>query len=69
VPPIFPSRIADTSVTPGDGTQPAWGTRDIGLFKQVPGNVLTVSGPDAAHMIIMNSPQTIAHVAAVLGIP
>jgi hypothetical protein len=69
VPPIFPSPIADTSVTPGDGTQPAWGTRDIGLFKQVPGNVLTVSGSDAAHMIIMNSPQTIAHVAAVLGIP
>ena len=69
VPPISPSPIADSSLTPGDGTQPAWSTRDIGLAKQVPGNVFTVSGDRAAHAIIMNSPETIAHVAAVLGIP
>lgn len=69
VPPIAPSPIADSSIAPGDGTQPAWTTRDIGLAKQVPGNVITVIGGDAAHLIIMDSPQTIAHVAAVLGIP
>ncbi|MEX2222799.1 MAG: hypothetical protein WEG40_13460 [Candidatus Rokuibacteriota bacterium] len=69
VPPILPSPIADSSIAPGDGTQPAWTTRDIGLANQVPGNVITVTGPDAAHFIIMSSPQTIAHVAAVLGIP
>jgi hypothetical protein len=69
VPPISPTPIADSSIVPGDGTQPAWTTRDIGLARQVPGNVITVSGGDAAHAIIMNSPQTIAHVAAVLGIP
>jgi hypothetical protein len=69
VPPILPSPIADSSITPGDGTQPGWTTRDIGLANQVPGNVLTVSGGFASHAIIMNSPQTIAHVAAVLGIP
>jgi len=69
VPPIAPSPIADSSIAPGDGVQPAWTARDIGLAKQVPGNVITVSGGGAAHAIIMNSPQTIAHVAAVLGIP
>ncbi len=69
VPPIAPSPIADSSITPGDGTQPGWTTRDIGLARQVPGNVITVSGGDAAHMIIMNSPQTLAHLAAILGIP
>jgi hypothetical protein len=69
VPPIAPSPIADTSITAGDGTQPGWTTRDIGLAQQVPGNVITVKGGDAAHMIIMDSPQTIAQVAAVLGIP
>lgn len=69
VPPISPSPIADSSVTPGDGVQPAWTTRDIGLAKQAPGNVINVFGGDVAHSIIMDSPQTIAHVAAVLGIP
>jgi hypothetical protein len=69
VPPIAPSPIADSSITPGDGTQPGWTTRDIGLFTQVPSNVITVTGPDTAHMIIMNSPKTLANLAAVLGIP
>ncbi len=69
VPPILPSPIVDTSITPGDGTQPAWTTRDIGLATQVPGNVITVVGGDAEHSIIMDSPQTLAQVAAVLGIP
>ena len=70
LPPIFtPSPIADTSIVPGDGTQPAWTTRDIGLAQQVPGNVITVVGGDADHMFIMDSPQTFGHLAAVLGIP
>jgi hypothetical protein len=69
VPPIEPSPIADTSITPGDGTQPAWTTRDIDLAKQAPGNVITVVGGDAEHSIILDSPQTLAQVAAVLGIP
>jgi hypothetical protein len=69
VPPILPSPIADSSLAPGDGTQPAWTTRDIGLARQVPGNVITVTGGDTAHLIILDSPQTIAQVAAVLGIP
>jgi len=69
VPPIEPSPIADRSITPGDGTQPAWTTRDIDLARQVPGNVITVVGGDAEHSIILDSPQTLAQVAAVLGIP
>jgi hypothetical protein len=69
VPPIAPSPIADTSITAGDGTQPGWTTRDIGLFQQVPANVITVRGFDTAHLIIMDSPKTIAQLAAVLGIP
>jgi hypothetical protein len=69
VPPIAPSPITDISITPGDGTQPAWTTRDIGLATQAPLNVITVKGGDAAHMIIMDSPQTMALVAAALGIP
>jgi hypothetical protein len=70
VPPIEPSRIADTSITPGDGTQPAWTTRDIELAKAgFPANVITVVGGDAEHSIILDSPQTLAQVAAVLGIP
>jgi hypothetical protein len=69
VPPIAPSPIADTSITPGDGTQPGWTTRDIDLARQMPANVIAVQGGDVAHMIIMDSPQTIAQVAAVLGIP
>jgi hypothetical protein len=69
VPPIAPSPIADTSITRGDGTQPGWTTRDIGLARQVPANVITVQGGGAAHLIIMDSPQTLAHLAAVLGIP
>jgi hypothetical protein len=69
VPPILPSPIADTSITPGDGTQPAWTTRDIDLASQVLGNVITVVGGDAEHSIILDSPQTLAQVATVLGIP
>jgi hypothetical protein len=69
LPPFAPSPIADTSIVPGDGTQPGWTTRDIGLAQQVPGNVLTVAGVDANHIFIMDSPQTHAHLAAVLGIP
>jgi hypothetical protein len=69
VPPILPSPIADTSITPGDGTQPAWTTRDIDLASQLLGNVITVVGGDAEHSIILDSPQTLAQVAAVLGIP
>ena len=69
VPPITPSPITDTSIAPGDGTQPGWTTRDIGLANQVPANVITVIGGDAAHFLIMDSPQTFAHLAVVLGIP
>ena len=69
--PRSPRRVVSGELArvPGDGTQPAWTTRDIGLAKQAPGNVFNVSGDLAAHAIIMNSPETIAHVAAVLGIP
>jgi hypothetical protein len=70
VPPTEPSPIVDTSITPGDGTQPAWTTRDIELAKRgFPANVITVVGGDADHLIILDSPQTLAQVAAVLGIP
>lgn len=69
VPPTDPSPIADSSIAPGDGTQPGWTTRDIGLAGQVPANVITVAGADVAHAIIMSSPKTIAQVAGVLGIP
>jgi hypothetical protein len=69
VPPIAPTPIADTFSAPGDGTQPGWTTRDIDLAQQVPGNVITVSGFDANHIFIMDSPQTHAQLAAILGIP
>lgn len=69
VPPVAPSPIDDTSITAGDGTQPGWTTRDIGLARQVPANVITVTGNDAEHVVIMDSPQTLAQLAAVLGIP
>jgi hypothetical protein len=69
VPPISPSPIADTTLAPGDDVQPAWSTRDIGLASLVPGNVITLKGADTTHMFIMDSPQTIAKLAAVLGIP
>jgi hypothetical protein len=69
VPPIAPSPITTTTLAPGDGVQPAWTTRDIDLFQQAPGNVITVKGADTAHMFIMDTPKTWAHVAAALGIP
>ena len=69
VPPITPSPITTTTLAPGDGVQPAWTTRDIDLFQQAAGNVITLTGADTAHMIIMDSPQTWAKVAAALGIP
>ena len=36
---------------------------------RVPANVITVTGNDAEHVVIMDSPQTLAQLAAVLGIP
>jgi len=68
VPPIAPTPIADTSLTAGDGTQPAWSTRDVGLAQHFPGNVITVKG-SAPHIFMMDSPKTIDQIAAVLGIP
>lgn len=69
LPPIAPSPIGDASLTPGDDVQPVWSTRDIGLFNQVPGNVITLKGSDTTHMFIMDSAQVMTEIAAVLGIP
>ena len=66
VPPTTPTPIADTALVPGDGTQPGWTARHVGLANAVPGNVRTVLGGDVEHMLTMNSPTTLAQLAAVL---
>lgn len=65
VPPTDPSPIADGAGEPGDGTQPAWTARHVGLAAA---NVITVSGADVEHTFTMNSPTTLGALAGVLGV-
>jgi hypothetical protein len=68
VPPTDPTPIADGASVPGDGTQPAWTARHVGLASAFPSNVITVKGSDVEHMFTMNSPKTLAALAGVLGV-
>jgi hypothetical protein len=68
VPPTDPTPIADGASVPGDGTQPAWTARHVGLAGVYPANVITVSGSDVEHMFTMDSPKTLAALAGVLGV-
>ena len=65
VPPTDPSPIDDGPDVPGDGTQPAWTTRHVGLAAA---NVITVTGADVEHTFIMSSPTTLGELAGVLGV-
>ena len=65
VPPTDPSPIADGADVPGDGTQPAWTARHVGLAAA---NVITVKGADVEHVFSMNSPATLNALAGVLGV-
>ena len=66
VPPTNPTPIGDASSVAGDGTQPGWTVRHVGLEAALPGNVVTVQGADVTHMLTMNSPTTNAALAKVL---
>ena len=68
VPPTDPSPIADGAGMPGDGTQPAWSTRHVGLAAAFPNNVKLVMGVDVEHMMTLNSPTTLGELAGALGI-
>jgi hypothetical protein len=65
VPPTDPTPIKDGAGVPGDGTQPAWTARHVGLPAA---NVITVTGTDVEHTFTMNSPTTLGKLAGVLGI-
>jgi hypothetical protein len=65
VPPTDPSPMADGAGVPGDGTQPAWSARHVGLAGA---NVITVHGADVEHTFTMNSPTTLDALAGVLGV-
>lgn len=68
VPPTDPSPIANGAGVPGDGTQPAWTARHVGLAGAFPGNVVTVTGANVEHMFTLNSPTTLGALAVALGI-
>lgn len=69
VPPTEPSPITDTSVTAGDGCQPAWTARHIDLDALAAGHVITIKSSLAAHATVMSLPKTINAIAGILGIP
>lgn len=69
VPPTFdpdadPDPFTD-ALGPGDGTQPAWTTRLLGLPD---GHVITVKG-DIEHQTLMNESRVQAKIAVLLGLP
>jgi hypothetical protein len=68
VPPTDPSPITDGVGVPGDGTQPAWSARHVGLADAFSSNVITVKGTSVEHMFTMNSPKTLGALAGVLGV-
>ena len=55
----FPTSGGPTIVNgpqvPGDGTQPAWTARHLGLAKALPDHVITVTGLDVDHAVMMNA--------------
>lgn len=58
--------ITDGPPVPGDGTQPAWSARHLGLAKALPGHVIDVPGPDIEHATLMSSPTMLAKLVDVL---
>ena len=55
--------IVDGALVPGDGVQPAWTARQLGLPIQ---QVLTAKGPDVKHAVLMSSPSVLAKLGGVL---
>jgi pimeloyl-ACP methyl ester carboxylesterase len=55
----FPSNanspIVNGPSVPGDGTQPAWTARHLGLFQALPNQVITVTGLGVDHAMMMNA--------------
>ncbi|MET0207942.1 MAG: hypothetical protein ABW220_02805, partial [Burkholderiaceae bacterium] len=68
IPPAQPSPIDDVTTVAGDGTQPGWTARHVGLQAARPDQVKTVVASDAGHMFTMNSPRTIEMIAGILGV-
>ena len=68
VPPSDPTPITDVSSVPGDGVQPAWSARHLGLAQSHSGNVVTVKGSTVEHMTTMNSAKTLGELGVVLGV-
>lgn len=66
VPPLAPSPVMNGPGVPGDGTQPAWTARHLGLAASHPSHVITVRGLDAVHEFMMSSPSTLKALASVL---
>jgi hypothetical protein len=63
VPPDDPSPIQDGPAVPGDGVQPAWTARLLGLP-----NVTSLQNIDLGHALMMNSAMTQAAIGNALGI-
>lgn len=68
VPPTDPPVIEENLEVPGDGTQPAWSTRHLGLAASHPDHIHTVEGKTVDHMWSMNSPKILSKIAGVLGV-
>jgi hypothetical protein len=68
IPPTIPCPITDVSVTPGDGTQPAWTTRHVDLDAMVPSHVVTIRSSLAEHLLMINEPQTLLAITSILAL-
>ncbi len=69
VPPTTPSPIRDVWAVRGDGVQPGWTVRHVGLEPLASGHVITVTGGPAEHASLMDLPGTLDEIAVILGIP
>jgi hypothetical protein len=69
VPPTEPSPIRDVLSVPGDGVQPGWTARHVGLEPLAPGHVITLKNASAKHADLMDLPGTLDEIAGILGIP
>jgi hypothetical protein len=69
VPPTEPFPVRDVLAVPGDGVQPGWTVRHIGLEPLAPGHVITVKDGSAEHATLMDLPGTLDEIAGIFGIP
>jgi len=57
--------IIDGPLVPGDGVQPAWTARHLDLMEAA-NHVVTATGPDVKHVVLMSAPSVINKLAGVL---